>query len=45
ETLLAWTAAGRLAPEPAATFPFSAAPEVLLALLERRMVGKPVLTL
>ncbi|MGA0838709.1 MAG: NADPH:quinone oxidoreductase family protein [Pseudomonadales bacterium] len=44
ETLLAWTAAGRLAPEPAVPLPVSAAPEVLLALLERRMVGKPVLT-
>jgi NADPH2:quinone reductase len=41
--LLDWVVAGKIHPEPAASFPLAEAGAVLQRLLERRMVGKPVI--
>jgi NADPH2:quinone reductase len=38
-----WVVAGRIHPEPTASFPLAEAGDVLQRLLERRMIGKPVI--
>jgi NADPH2:quinone reductase len=43
-TLVEWVEAGRIDPQPDMTVPFEAAPDVLQALLDRRSVGKPVVS-
>jgi NADPH2:quinone reductase len=42
KTLTDWVGEGKIHPEPAASFPLAEAGDVLQRLLERRMVGKPV---
>ena len=42
--LVEWVEAGRIDPQPTAIAAFEAAPQVLQALLERRSVGKPVVS-
>ncbi|MDO8423185.1 MAG: NADPH:quinone oxidoreductase family protein [Parvibaculum sp.] len=42
-TLTDWVVAGKIHPEPTASFPLAEAGDVLQRLLERRMVGKPVI--
>jgi len=44
QTLVAWVEASRIDPQPARTFPFEAAPDVLQSLLDRSAVGKPVVS-
>jgi len=44
ETLVGWVQAGRIDPQPTTTVPFEQAPDVLQALLDRRSVGKPVVS-
>jgi NADPH2:quinone reductase len=41
--LTEWVVEGKIHPEPAASFPLAEAGDVLQRLLERRMVGKPVI--
>lgn len=43
KTLTDWVVEGKIHPEPAASFPLAEAGDVLQRLLERRMVGKPVI--
>lgn len=42
-TLTDWVVAGKIHPEPTASFPLAEAGDVMQRLLERRMVGKPVI--
>lgn len=44
ETLVGWVEEGRIDPQPTTTVPFEAAPDVLQDLLDRRSVGKPVVS-
>jgi len=44
QTLVGWVDAGRIDPQPAETCAFEDAPRVLQALLDRRTVGKPVVS-
>jgi NADPH2:quinone reductase len=44
QTLVEWVEAGRIDPQPDTTVPFEGAPDVLQALLDRRSVGKPVVS-
>ncbi|MBX3447868.1 MAG: NADPH:quinone oxidoreductase family protein [Parvibaculum sp.] len=43
QKLTEWAAAGKIHPEPAASFPLAEAPAVLQRLLDRESVGKPVI--
>jgi NADPH2:quinone reductase len=43
QKLTEWAAAGKIHPEPAASFPLAEAPDVLQRLLDRQSVGKPVI--
>jgi NADPH2:quinone reductase len=43
-TLVEWVEAGRIDPQPDTSAPFESAPDVLQALLDRRSVGKPVVS-
>lgn len=44
QTLVQWVEAGRIDPQPTTTFPFQAVPHVLQDLLDRRSIGKPVVS-
>ncbi|MES1991821.1 MAG: NADPH:quinone oxidoreductase family protein [Pseudomonadota bacterium] len=43
DQLTKWVVAGKIHPEPTASFPLAEAGDVLQRLLERRMIGKPVI--